>query len=111
MIQINDIVGRVSYGNDILFRVIDFREKNGTKQALLYGEEYRLIADSPFEDLVRIHKEERNSRHQETKELQEQSNRLFSQDLECSSKRMATNQVTGIVIVGIIFKYQVRYFM
>ena len=54
MIQINDIVGRISYGNDILFRVIEFREKNGKKQAILYGEEYRLIADSPFDDLVKI---------------------------------------------------------
>ena len=57
-VQINDIVGRISYGNDILFRVIDIREKNGTKQAILYGEEFRLIADSPFEDLVQVREEE-----------------------------------------------------
>ncbi len=104
MIQINDIVGRVSYGNDILFRVIDFREKNGTKQALLYGEEYRLIADSPFEDLVRIHKEERNSRHQETKELQEQSNRLFSQDLELQQQKNGYESSNGYRYSGDYFQ-------
>ena len=47
-VQINDIVGRISYGSDILFRVIDIREMNDKKQAILYGEEYRLIADSSF---------------------------------------------------------------
>ena len=60
-VQINDIVGRISYGSDILFRVIDIREQNGRKQAILYGEEFRLIADAPFEDLVQVREEERRS--------------------------------------------------
>ena len=104
MIQINDIVGRVSYGSDILFRVIDFREKNGIKQALLYGEEYRLIADSPFDDLVRIHKEERNSRHQEAKELQEQSDRLFTQDLELQQQKNGYESSNGYRYSGDYFQ-------
>ena len=86
------------------FRVIDFREKNGTKQALLYGEEYRLIADSPFNDLVRIHKEERNSRHQETKELQEQSNRLFTQDLELQQQKNGYESSNGYRYSGDYFQ-------
>ena len=47
-----DIVGRRSYNCDILFRVIDIQEINGQKFAILYGEDFRLVADAPYEDLV-----------------------------------------------------------
>lgn len=86
-VQINDIVGRISYGSDILFRVMDIREIKGVKQAVLYGEEFRLAVDAPLADLVKIHEDERSNRHQATDELQEQSNRLFTQDLELQQQK------------------------
>lgn len=49
-----DIVGRESYQCDLLFRIIDMKEVNGQKIAILYGEDFRLIADAPYEDLVLI---------------------------------------------------------
>lgn len=44
-----DIVGRKSYGLDILFTIININEKG----ALLKGVGYRLLADAPLEDLDR----------------------------------------------------------
>ena len=44
-----DIVGRQSYNCDILFRVIDIRKINGQKVAILYGEDFRLVADAPYD--------------------------------------------------------------
>lgn len=102
-VQINDIVGRISYGSDILFRVIDIREVNGSRQAVLYGEEFRLVADAPFDDLVKIHEDERNNRHKSIRELQEQSNRLFTQDLELQQQKNGYESSNG-------YRYSGEYF-
>ncbi|MEF2247632.1 MULTISPECIES: sporulation peptidase YabG [unclassified Paenibacillus] len=45
-----DLVVRKSYGGDVLFRVEAIRPK--ADQALLKGTDYRLVADSPIEDLT-----------------------------------------------------------
>ncbi len=62
MIAINMIVGRLSHQCDILFRVIDIMEINGQKIAILYGEDYRLVAHAPIKDLVSINEAERYKR-------------------------------------------------
>ncbi len=57
-IKKGDIVGRKSYGKDILFfvdRII--KVKNGKSYAILKGVNYRIEADSPIEDLEKISKE------------------------------------------------------
>ena len=57
-IRKGDIVGRKSYGKDILFfvdRIIKI--KNGKSYAILKGVNYRIEADSPLEDLEKISKE------------------------------------------------------
>lgn len=81
-LQVNDIVGRKSYECDIIFRIIDIRIIQGKREAILYGEDIRLIADAPFEDLIVINAEERNHRQRTNDALQEQSFLLFSQDKE-----------------------------
>lgn len=86
-IELNDIVGRKSYDCDVLFRVIAVREVNGKKVAVLYGEEIRLIADAPFDDLMKMSDTARNSRRQEAEQLAEQSNRLFTQDIELQQQK------------------------
>ncbi|MBM7588179.1 spore coat assembly protein [Bacillus pakistanensis] len=80
-IEINATVGRLSYGCDVLFRVIDIKEVNGQKTAILFGEDYRLMADSPIDDLTPIDKKERIRRNQEFRSLEEQSLQLFRQDI------------------------------
>jgi spore coat assembly protein len=79
-LKIGDIVARKSYQCDILFRVIDIKEKEGEKEAILHGEDVRLIADAPFSDLVIIDEREKMKRKQKEKEIIEQSYKLWRQD-------------------------------
>jgi spore coat assemly protein len=77
-----DVVGRVSYNCDILFRVIDIREENGKKIAILFGEDVRLAADAPYDDLVKVDANVRRRLSEETRSREEQSYILFRQDVE-----------------------------
>ncbi|WP_144555605.1 sporulation peptidase YabG [Bacillus sp. X1(2014)] len=86
-IKINDIVGRSSYNCDILFRIIDVRKINDQKFAVLYGEDFRLVADAPYEDLVVIDHNQRAKLKNEYRTLEEQSFRLFTQDVELIKHR------------------------
>lgn len=86
-VQVNDIVGRSSYRCDILFRVIDIRLVDGEQVAILYGEDIRLIADAPFDDLIKINDEERQTRQKTSEVLQEQSYHLFSQDQQLQTEK------------------------
>lgn len=82
-----DIVGRISYNCDILFRVIDIKEGNNGKEAILYGEDFRLVADAPYEDLVKIDQKERLKKSQQFRSLEEQSLQLFRQDLHLQQEK------------------------
>ncbi|WP_071393078.1 sporulation peptidase YabG [Bacillus tuaregi] len=77
-----DIVGRKSYHCDILFRVIDIKGDGYNKVAILYGQDYRLIADAPFEDLVVVNQSERTKKSIQFRSLEEQSFELFRQDID-----------------------------
>ena len=50
-LEIGDIVGRKSYGCDVLFKVVNIREENGIKLVTLKGISYRIEADAPENDL------------------------------------------------------------
>jgi spore coat assemly protein len=77
-----DVVGRVSYNCDIMFRVVDIREENGKKIAILYGEEFRLAADAPYEDLIKMDPTVRKRLTEESRSREEQSYILFQQDVD-----------------------------
>nr|WP_203557576.1 sporulation peptidase YabG [Bacillus sp. B15-48] len=77
-----DIVGRVSYNCDILFRVVEIREENGRKIAILFGEDFRLAADAPYEDLIKMDATSRRRLIEESRSLEEQSYMLFQQDVD-----------------------------
>lgn len=51
-ISVGDIVGRKSYGKDIMFRVVAIDES--TQKTILKGLEWRLVADAPLDDLELI---------------------------------------------------------
>lgn len=54
-IKTGDIVGRLSYGCDIFFKVIEtFSDRNGGKYARLKGMDMRLLATSPIDDLFKF---------------------------------------------------------
>ncbi|HEY4554008.1 MAG TPA: sporulation peptidase YabG [Bacillaceae bacterium] len=80
--EVNTIVGRLSHQCDILFRVIEITEMNGQKIAMLKGEDYRLVADAPLDDLVVIAGDEQYRRSSEVRFLEEQSLELFRQDID-----------------------------
>lgn len=96
-IKLMEMVGRRSYHCDILFRVIDIRETNGRKMAVLYGEDFRLIADAPYEDLVIINQNDRAKMTQEYRTLEEQSFRLFTQDVYLLKERQEYEATGGYV--------------
>ncbi|MEH7304491.1 sporulation peptidase YabG [Neobacillus drentensis] len=96
-IKLNDIVGRRSYNCDILFRIIDVRKINDQKCAVLYGEDFRLVADAPYEDLVVIDPNQRAKLKNEYRTLEEQSFRLFSQDVELIKHRQEYEATGGYV--------------
>lgn len=92
-INIMDIVGRESYHCDLLFRIIDTKEVNGQKIAILYGEDFRLIADAPYEDLVVINQPMQRKISQKVQLMEEQSLQLFRQDVNLL-RRKQEYQVT-----------------
>jgi spore coat assembly protein len=96
-IKLMDIVGRRSYNCDILFRVIDFRIINDQKFAVLYGEDFRLMADAPYNDLVVINQSQRVKLSQEYRTLEEQSLKLFTQDVELIKQRQEYEATGGYV--------------
>jgi spore coat assembly protein len=96
-INLMDMVGRRSYNCDILFRVIDIRILNDQKMAILYGEDFRLVADAPYEDLIVINPYERAKMTQEYRNLEEQSFRLFTQDVDLIKQRQEYEATGGYV--------------
>jgi len=86
-IKVMDIVGRKSYNCDLLFRVIDIQNINNQKVAILYGEDFRLVADAPYTDLVIPNQDERVKLQQEYRTLEEQSLKLFRQDVDLIKHR------------------------
>jgi spore coat assembly protein len=96
-IKIMDIVGRRSYNCDILFRVIDIRKINDQNVAILYGEDFRLVADAPYDDLVVINQNERVRLSRESRTLEEQSLKLFTQDVDLLRQRQEYEATGGYV--------------
>lgn len=80
--DIGDVVGRKSYDCDISFRIVSFKTINGRTFAVLSGEDYRLIADSPVEDLEMMDEKRLKLMSRQVMDLEEQSFHLFLDDLE-----------------------------
>jgi spore coat assembly protein len=94
-VKVGDIVARKSYQCDLLFRVIDIKEKGDEKEAILYGEDVRLIADAPCSDLVVIDEREQQERKKKEIELIEQSYKLFRQDHHAMKQKIEYRATGG----------------
>jgi spore coat assembly protein len=94
-IKLMDIVARRSYNCDLLFRVTDIKETNGGRLAILFGEDFRLIADAPCEDLIIVNQNERSRLTQEYRSMEEQSLRLFAQDLDLLKQKQEYETTGG----------------
>jgi len=71
-----ELVTRKSYQHDLLFKISSLKQN----KAILYGDEYRLVADAPIDDLTRVEKRDLEKRRQKSREQEESSFRLFRQD-------------------------------
>ncbi|MFT4415973.1 sporulation peptidase YabG [Fredinandcohnia humi] len=78
-IKVGDIVARKSYKLDLLFKVIEVKDP---QVVFLYGEDVRLVADAPYDDLVVIDDHEQQKRQLLDKEKVDTSYRLFRQDYQ-----------------------------
>ena len=80
-ISIGDVVARKKYNYDLLFRVIDIQQQeNNHPLVLLYGEDVRLMADAPYEDLVIVTEEQQKERKKKEQSRLQRSLHLFQQD-------------------------------
>ena len=106
-IKKGDIVGRKSYGKDILFLVEKIISKeNRQKVAILKGVTIRIVADAILEDLVIIEKErvENNMRSLENK-LEDRIKKCVKEPKECVSLfrrsllgRNRSKEITGKIL-------------
>src|SRR5699024_11919794 len=71
-------VTRKSHNHDLLFRIAAISGDT----AILHGEDMRLAADAPLDDLVRIGKRDLKILKQKIKEQEASSYRLFRQDYQ-----------------------------
>jgi len=78
-IKVGDIVARKSYQFDLLFKVTEITHD---QTVYLYGEDVRLIADAPYDDLVLVDENERQKRQRTDREKVDLSYRLFRQDYQ-----------------------------
>ncbi|RAS75019.1 sporulation peptidase YabG [Priestia endophytica] len=90
-INVGDIVARSSYNRDVLFRVIDIQ--GGI--AVLYGEEVRLVADAPLDDLEAVQKQEYMDRKSKEEQRIQRSFSLIKQDYELTREQSEYEATNG----------------
>ncbi|MBM6616208.1 sporulation peptidase YabG [Bacillus suaedaesalsae] len=98
-------VARLSYNCDLLFRIIELKkDETGRDIAVLYGEDFRLIADAPFTDLKMIDDTERNRFVDSEREKQEHSFSLFKQDYHLIKERNEYQSTNGYSVDQAFFQ-------
>lgn len=86
-----DLVTRRSYNHDLLFRISSIKKD----YAILYGEDTRLKADAPVDDLVLLQEREVEKRRRLEKEKEEFSYRLFRQDYQLMKEKREYQSTDG----------------
>jgi spore coat assemly protein len=91
-VNIGDVVGRKSYNCDLIFRIVQLSEDGSFAE--LAGEDMRLLADAPVNDLILMDEQEQRKKREKIWEKEKDSYRLFRQDfhlLRNKSEYTATN--------------------
>lgn len=86
-----ELVTRKSYNNDLLFRIGSIKGD----LAILYGEETRLQADAPIDDLIPLPSRELEQRRKKEKDKEEFSYRLFRQDYQLMKEKREYQSTDG----------------
>ncbi|WP_286884381.1 sporulation peptidase YabG, partial [Aneurinibacillus sp. UBA3580] len=76
--KLGDIVTRKSHGYDMLFQIIEIDEEH--KTAALIGLDYRLIADAPLSDLVKVNEDEMKKMRSVCEQKHIEAMRLIQQE-------------------------------
>lgn len=95
----NNLVTRKSYNHDLLFRISNIKDN----VAKLYGEDMRLEADSPLEDLQLVEDRDLEMRRKKEKEKVENSYRLFRQDYQLMKEKRDYQASDG-------YQHHMKYF-
>lgn len=82
--KVGDIVARKSYKQDLLFRISKY---NDPRNVEIVGEEMRLIADAPVDDLILVNTTERSSRKVAAKKKEDSCYHLFRQDYRLTRQK------------------------
>ncbi|MUK88081.1 sporulation peptidase YabG [Ornithinibacillus sp. L9] len=90
-LAIGDLVTRKSYNHDLLFRIVSLTND----KAILHGEDLRLEADSPLDDLNRVEGRDLQKRRIKEKEQEEFSFRLFRQDYQLMKEKREYQSTDG----------------
>ncbi|SDK59993.1 sporulation peptidase YabG [Sediminibacillus albus] len=85
------LVTRLSYNNDILFRINNITDSH----ALLHGEDVRLVADAPLDDLQVVEERDLEKRRKQVKEKEDYSFRLFRQDYQLMKEKRDYESTAG----------------
>ncbi|APC46746.1 sporulation peptidase YabG [Virgibacillus halodenitrificans] len=94
-----ELVTRISYKHDLLFRVASIHQE----KVKLHGEDFRLEADAPAKDLVKVEGRELEKRRKKEIEKEEFSYRLFRQDYKLMKEKRDYQSTDG-------YKYEESYF-
>ncbi|BAU26203.1 spore coat assembly protein [Aneurinibacillus soli] len=76
-LQIGDRVVRKSYGGDVLFQIIDIQQDG--KICSLIGVDFRLLADAPLADLVKVDQEQEEKLREVCRRKHEEAMRMIQQ--------------------------------
>ncbi|MFZ3578502.1 sporulation peptidase YabG [Virgibacillus sp. DJP39] len=96
---IGDIVSRISYKHDLVFRISSVSKNLAT----LHGKDLRLEVDAPFNDLVRVEERDLIKKYEKEKEKEEFSYRLFRQDYQFMKEKRDYQATDG-------FRHESSYF-
>lgn len=101
---VGECVTRNSYQNDVLFRILEITNQT----AMLAGEEMRLLADAPLDDLQVVSDTDKRKRRQQGKEKEDVSYRLFRQDAKLMKKRNEYAATSGYEADATFFELRGR---
>lgn len=95
---VGDIVTRKSHGYDMLFQIIDINKED--KIAVLIGLDYRLLADAPLADLVKVNEDEMRKLREACEQKHLEAMRLIEQERRSARERNTWRQVNHTKDMG-----------
>ncbi|MBN6187380.1 sporulation peptidase YabG [Aneurinibacillus sp. BA2021] len=95
---VGDIVTRRSHGYDMLFQIIDINKEDDI--AILIGLDYRLLADAPLSDLVKVNEDEMRKLREVCEQKHLEAMKLIQQERRSARERNMWRQVNHTKDMG-----------